>query len=85
MKKLLSTALLICATSMVSAQSADQPPSNDRGANTPATRADDSNHGNWGWLGILGLAGLGGLAGRRRNNIADRDKGTNVSDIRRAA
>jgi MYXO-CTERM domain-containing protein len=85
MKKVLSIALLTLAASMVSAQTGDQAARDDRGANTPATRADDTNH-NWGWLGLLGLAGLGGLAGRnRRSDVADRDRNTTVAGIHRAA
>jgi LPXTG-motif cell wall-anchored protein len=88
MKKLLSIALLLCAATMVSAQTADQSASNDRGTNTPVTRTDDNNHSNWGWLGLLGLAGLGGLAGRKRSYVADRDRNSNITDMsgtRRAA
>jgi LPXTG-motif cell wall-anchored protein len=86
MKTLLSTALLLLATTLGLAQTADQTGRDDRGANTPATRSDDTNHSNWGWLGLLGLAGLGGLAGRnRRPDMYERDRDRTPTDIRRAA
>ena len=93
MKTLMFTALFMLASISGLAQTADQSPDNNQGANAPATRTDlNRGHGNWGWLGLIGLAGLGGLAGRNRQrdvydrnrDVYDRNKDRDVSNIRRA-
>jgi MYXO-CTERM domain-containing protein len=85
MKALLCTALLLLATTVGLAQTADQSPPDNRTPNAPVTRIDDTGHRDWGWLGLLGLVGLGGLAGRNRRTVQDRDANRNATDIRRAA
>ena len=88
MKKILLTlAILVTAGALSFGQSGDRPASadaNSAGAPVATPRLDADQHHDWGWLGLLGLAGLGGLAGRKRNEVAGRNR-SDINEVRRAA